>query len=40
MLLGLIEYEQLAPSWFTVNVLPATEIVPLRDEVPVFAATE
>jgi hypothetical protein len=31
--------EQVAPDWFTVNVLPPTDIVPTRDVVDVFAAT-
>ena len=28
------------PAWFTVNVWPAIVIVPVRDDVPVFAAAE
>jgi hypothetical protein len=31
--------EQVAPDWFTVNVMPPTDTVPTRDVVAVFAAT-
>jgi hypothetical protein len=36
---GLSAYAQ-TPAWLTVNVNPATEMVPLRDVVTVFACTE
>jgi hypothetical protein len=36
---GEIVGEHVAPDWFTVKVLPPTETVPVRDVVPVFAAT-
>jgi len=36
---GEIENEHGAPAWLTVNVCPAMVTVPVRDPVPVFAAT-
>ena len=38
-LVGEIVYEQGAAAWVTVNVLPPTVSVPVRETVPVFAAT-
>lgn len=32
--------EQEPPDWFTVNVTPPTDTVPVRGEIDVFAATE
>jgi hypothetical protein len=38
-LVGEIAYAQGAAAWLTVNVLPPMVSVPVRDVVPVFAAT-